>query len=361
VSRTRASMSKGGLVLACSHWARADVPWSDDETGEAAAVGNALHALCDAWIKVHTGTHAAMLRLEDAAARCDVSADSLPRLRLLWASALEWLTLHTRIGWQPERAYAWDFVDDAGRELPTSGHRDYSQARPSEWCGTADCVTWDDATLVVYDWKSGRADLATYDGQMAALAVAAARAHGAASVRVVLVRFRDDGEPPEVRERAFDSLDLESYADRFAEALDGAAYLTAEPKPGPHCDEMYCPARRACPASKALLASHPETAPLAEVLSTAIVTPEDAGRAYMLAARAEKLIKAMKERVKEVVQECGEAPTAPGKRLVLLSQSREYFSAERIDPLRREAIVGELRELGALRRSEWTEIREVKR
>lgn len=358
--RTRASASKGSLLLHCAHWARADAVWRDDEAGDAAAVGNAVHLLCEAWIRCHTGTHAAMIRPDDAAARCGVAPESVPRVRLLWASALDWLTTHARIGWQPERAFAWDWTTDTGRELETpGGHRDYSLATDTEITGTADCVTWDGDVLVVYDWKSGRAELDTYDGQMALLAVAAARAYGASKVRVVLVRFRDNG-PPEVRERTFDALDIEEYAGTFALMLTGAADGVALPSPGPHCSAMYCPAQASCPASRALLTSHEDTAPLAELLTTAITTPEEAGRAYLLAKRAKSLLKLIDDRVQEIAAQ-GDVPTSGGKVLRMFDRSREYFSAERIDPLRREAMVGELRELGALKASTWREAREVKK
>lgn len=351
-----ASASKGGLLLDCAYWARADVP-HHDEGSDATRVGNAVHALCEDAVRFGPES----LVAEGAAmVAAKVHGADAARVRAIWANAREYIAKHRRIGWRAEVALAWDVDTDAARELPSQGHRDYSAATATEIPGTADVITWDAETLVIYDWKTGRS-LDGYEGQMNTLALLGARAYGADRVRVVLVRFGEDPGDIEERSREVDALDLDALTVELSAQHAKARMLTAEPSPGPHCAAQYCPAMRACPATAALMRSNEATAPLAEVLSAAMQTPEDAGRVYLLTKRAKALLKMLDDRVKEIVIANGEAPTTPGKVLRASEQSREYFSADRIPPEKRDDVVNELRALGALKRSEWKEVREVKR
>lgn len=346
------SGSKLALLRHCQHYAAPDVSWDEDTTGDAARFGNAIHAMCEAYVRGQP------LALVDALATHGVAADDAQRAVKVWAVALDYLSTRKRVAWRPEVALAWDWTTDEARELPSSGHRDYSAATPTEVCLTVDVATMDGDCAVVYDWKTGSTPLVSYEAQAFAGGLAWARTTGAEKARAVFVHFGEDGFDERVWEHDFFA--LEQGAMDLSERLDVAWRGAAEPRPGAHCAELYCPALRTCPATRALLASNPDTAPLAEVITASIQTPEDAGRAYLASRRAKQVLKYVDERVKEIVASSGTVPTSNGKALRMIHKSREYFSAERIPPETRDEVVAGLREVGALKLSSWDEISEAK-
>jgi len=349
------SGSKLALLPDCRYFARPDVPWDEDETGEPARFGNAGHYLCEATVRGD------VLSVDAACDRAGVKdPEDRARLVRVWAVALDYITERKRLGWLPEMAIAWDWVEDTARTLDTTHHRDYSKATASEVCCTLDVATMDGDVAVVRDWKFGRSDLDGYAEQAKVQAIGLARVTGATIARAIFTKFDEEGAYERVWEWRT-PLALDAAAHDLSQWLTEAATGKPEPRPGRHCTEHYCPAFEACPATKALIASSPETAPLTEVLTTAIATPQDAARAYLASKRAKAFLKLVDDRVKEVVTANGGAiPSTYGKVLKMLPQSREYFSAERIDPEERDEVLQDLRGCGALKKSEWVEMREVK-
>lgn len=279
------------------------------------------------------------------------------RVERVWARTLDWLADNQRIGWCPEQAIAWDYTSDIARELPRASHRDYSSVTDAEVATTLDVATMDGDVAVAIDFKFGRSDLESYASQASFVALAWARTVGASKARSVFVRFDEEGH--EERVWSFDAMALDANAYELRASLETAMNAQPEPTPGPHCSDRYCGMRAICPATASIIRSNPDTAPLAELVATAITTPADAGRAYVQLRLVKDAVKVVEERIREVVEAQGSAPTSPGKVIRLTTTTRETFSQGRIPPERRDAVLADLRELGALTSSTSTYLREV--
>jgi hypothetical protein len=163
--------------------------------------------------------------------------------------------------WAVEVGLAWDWETDTGRELfRATDTRDYSSARPTELCGTADLLGLTSDAVVVMDLKTGWGRLAPPGEapQLLGYAVAAARAYGRDRAIVGWIRLRE--EQPYYEQATLDMLELDSAAARLRcilEAAQGAELLhqiepdATAPVVGDHC--RYCPAYRQCPANVGLL------------------------------------------------------------------------------------------------------------
>jgi hypothetical protein len=153
---------------------------------------------------------------------------------------------------RPEVAFAWDPAADAA-EILGGTDRDYSKGA-GRLCGTADLVLVSYAdkkptTVMVWDWKTG--DGSGAGPQLRALGLMAARAFGVDSATVAALEVRKSGVTEVAREE-LDAFALAGVAGELAEQI--AAIPTAEPAPGSHCGELYCPARLSCPLGTAATA-----------------------------------------------------------------------------------------------------------
>jgi hypothetical protein len=162
-------------------------------------------------------------------------------------------------GGSHEVALAWDYESDVGRVLSAAGHRDYSDAAPTEYVGTADYVGRDYDMPVVLDYKTGHRFLgpARQSRQLRMLALAASRIVGVDGARVAYCFLHDDGSYA-FSWATFDAFDLAEIAD---ELRDLAAVLVdaqtavdvhdaADFHEGEWCD--FCPAYNGCPAKMQL-------------------------------------------------------------------------------------------------------------
>lgn len=159
-------------------------------------------------------------------------------------------------GGDHELALAWDYVTDAARELPADGHRDYSDAEPTEFVGTADYVGRGASWVVVVDWKMGYRYLgpARESRQLRILALAAARLTGLDEVRAAYCFLKDDGSYA-LSWATFNAFDLAEIADELRELSETLDDQRAEGSPlslrqGEWCD--FCPAYNHCPAKMKL-------------------------------------------------------------------------------------------------------------
>ncbi len=238
----RFSLSKSPLLTVCGFAFRPEVTAPEAEPGPSAKIGTVAWARAVAFIegREDPGNDG----LTPAEAR---DADEY------YAAALRWLEGQRRDGWLCEVAVAWSPSRDEARILPKSKElRDYSDARGDEVCGSIDLIYVDgDGILNVVDGKTGVTPLAQYVAQVANLGMVAARAHNVRRVRIRLVKFKK-GEPHEEWSRELDGFSIDALAEELKERL--AAVATSEPKPGPHCSDMWCPARLACPAVPAAIA-----------------------------------------------------------------------------------------------------------
>lgn len=155
-----------------------------------------------------------------------------------------------------EVAFEWNPQAATACEVDTVGERGYPK-KPGRIYGTADLVAVDDDGVgYIYDWKTG--DASNAGPQLRFLALMLARTRFVSRVRVAALEVRD-GCVREVCVEELDELALASVAAELDEQLEAVA--TAEPNPGAHCGELYCPARATCPAGKAAMDGLvPETA-----------------------------------------------------------------------------------------------------
>lgn len=161
----------------------------------------------------------------------------------------------------PEVAFAYDVTTDSAAELKRGeNQRAVYEPREGVIYGTADVVGLTDEEALVFDYKTGRADLlpASELWQLRFYALAAARTYGRQRAKVAIIRVRDDGSPW-WEWATFEQDDLESIADelvmlvmRIKEAREHVVPQQAEATLGLHC--KYCPSRPYCPAQQGMAA-----------------------------------------------------------------------------------------------------------
>lgn len=239
----RPTASKVGLLPFCQWWARPEAEWTWT-TSAAADRGTRFHTAIARWI---------------ASDRTPFDVDE--DIREMFERAKEWIaSLGTDRGaLHVEVAYAWDPETDTAESLGSTD-RDYSRGK-GRFCGTADLVLLVVAdgkpiAAMVWDWKTGSGENA--GPQLRALGLMVARTHNVEQVTVAALEVRDSGVTEVAREE-LDGFALAMVAGELAEQI--AAIPTAEPQPGSHCGELYCPARLACPLGQTAIARVAEVIP----------------------------------------------------------------------------------------------------
>jgi hypothetical protein len=224
------------------HCAASEVLPHFQSTSEVGKNGTTVHRFIETARKDGREVALAQVAEDDAHAFCEaVPLDQLPA------------------GGTHELALAWDHEADTARALPSVGHRDYGDAKPSEFVGTADYVGRDGAAVVVLDWKTGHKYLgpAHESRQLRMLALAAARLEEVDEARVGYCFLREDGTYS-FSWASFDAFDLAEIADELRDlvsTLDDAQTAADVRDPadfheGEWCD--YCPAFNSCPAKMQL-------------------------------------------------------------------------------------------------------------
>lgn len=344
--------SKCALAFKCSFWMRDDVPVVDSFPGQAALEGTVLHSLIEANIRGVDGVDPMQHLLGDV--------ESYQRVEKKYRQWIAWAQKERRVGWRPEVALAYDVQSDSARELDAQHHRDYSDAKPGEVCMQLDLVYMGEDAEGPYacidDWKSG-ADSAYAAAQLGVGALAWCRLVGVDRARVRAVYIGEDAVEP--KEAWLDVMNLDLVR---AELVRVFRSPDTEPRPGPHCSTLYCPARTACPATiddAAAIARVP-VADMRTLIATSINTPEQAAHAHVRLRVIEDAVDAIKAQIREIVRAQGEVPLGNGKALKLVKVVTENFSKARIPPERADEVLRELRELGALASHERTHMKEVK-
>jgi hypothetical protein len=279
----RVTASKTGLLEHCQHFARPEAEWSDT-TSAAADRGTRFHRE----IAEYVSTGQVPLAVDE---------DIAP----LFASAVAWVDAFGREKLASEVAFAWSATTDTAERIPAV-ERDY-QAGAGRLCGTADIVAVSRFTKAGYvgDWKTG--DGSQSGPQLRALALMLARAEGLDMVTVEALEVDASG----VRHVCTETLDafaLAAVAGELAEGL--AAIPTAEPRPGPHCGDLYCPARATCPAVRERLADIiPAAALVRHQWGLTISGPDHAAWLYNQAKAVEAAAKLVKDAVRAFLPEGG--------------------------------------------------------
>lgn len=286
--RLKPTASKTALLSACQYWARPDVECVET-TSEAAERGTRFHEAIARYVNYD------FYMIEH------VDEDIAPE----YHAAVAWL--YGRSMLDAEVAYGWDPKTDTAKVL--GGNRNYAKGN-GLFCGTADLVGYDERSkcLRVYDWKTG--DGSHAGPQLRSLALLAARAFQAEgreveSVYVSALEVRADG----VTERCAEELDafaLSVHAGELAEVLERVP--NAEPNPGSHCKDLYCPARAACPVSREGVAQAIALIPEGGLvrakdwrITDPIETPEQAALALDVLRLAEEVIELKKKEIKALV------------------------------------------------------------
>jgi len=187
--------------------------------------------------------------------------------------------------WHVEVGYAYDLR--AGEVRGPYKREPGQTGNAWEVCGSSDFVFRRiDGKLVIRDWKpddgkTARTSDPSTHHQLWFLALCASRVHGfGAGVVVELGFYSERGIWIEQTEITHDELvDFESNLLSLGPLLE--AY--PQPRPGWHCDGLYCPARESnCSAARALAERTVDVVqPLpAELLRRAATTPEEAAQQY---------------------------------------------------------------------------------
>lgn len=225
----RVSASKAGLLAQCAYAFREGTPWLE-ERGRAAVMGDDFHQRIAGTVDAQVPTVLKPITTKWLRERLD--------------HAQAWIAENQVAGWRAEVAYGYDPQTGEGRILGYNIGREYEKhgKKPYEIAGSADIAVVSGETVIVYDWKTGRAVTDAVWPQMEWLCLMAARATGAWDAKAVVLHATDYGVVESVR--AFTDVDLWGVAERMR--VDVGAIEDAWPTPGLHCDACYCPARNAC-------------------------------------------------------------------------------------------------------------------
>ncbi|NTX08960.1 DUF2800 domain-containing protein [Myxococcus sp. CA040A] len=153
-----------------------------------------------------------------------------------------------------EVAFLYDVREDTARELGRGMGRAYPPHEAWQVPGTADVVGLTADSVIIIDYKTGWAPVApaASNVQLAAYALAAARAYNRTRATVAICRLHDGDVWWDKAD--LDELDLEAAAARFRDVLvradEESASVAAGNAPrtveGAHC--QFCPAFASCPA-----------------------------------------------------------------------------------------------------------------
>ena len=235
--------SKAGLLRKCQYWAKHGVQQDHREESEAATLGTSVHKAIDEYIS--TG-----LIYTPIGSEVDV----------LFGHARAWIDEHQEYcmhGFLSEVAYAWDPAFNRAMKIIGQGQRFYADKEvwqeilrnpgmsPHTVPMTIDlmCENYD-GSISIYDWCTGRTDK-TAQLQINALAVW--YTHRPTEVRCHALRLTEDGCVQEDL-GVYDEWDIEQLAKEYSDLI--YASIGAEPSPGMHCTELYCPAKNACPVTQ---------------------------------------------------------------------------------------------------------------
>lgn len=312
----RATASKVALLQECGFWASDRAVWPQVPAGPAADRGNRFHGAIARYVA--SGERESV---ED-----DIAAE--------YDHACRWVDEYGRQFLRAEVAMAWWHDRDEAKILEGVAERRYSSKEPGALYGTADLVSITGRVGYVADWKTG--DGSGAGPQLRTLAVMLARALDLESVTVCALEVTASGVV-EVARETLETFDLGVHAGELAEAI--ASVPTAEPRPGAHCGDLYCPARTTCPAGQAAIAELvPADSLVRHKLTTAIASPEHAVWMLDRIRLVEAACKSIKDAIKAAVPDDG-WPLADGS--VLRESTREM---PRFDRHKATAL---LRQLGA--------------
>jgi hypothetical protein len=231
------------------------------------------------------------------------------------------------LGTLAEQAFLYDIRACSSRQVPMEHIRERKPRRAAEIAVIIDLIYYDaDGVPHVRDWKTGwraAAEPAADSTQLRLCGLAAARAFGWPRVVVEMAHVSEDGV--EIDPFEMSAFDLDAEAGALLAMLDEMRQ-PQQPRPGPHCNSMYCPIVASCPSTKAALAQV-DPAPLALPLSVEITSAEHCASVRQRRKAVEAALERIKEAEHAYVLAHGPVEVAPG----VLYGARERLGRETID------------------------------
>lgn len=264
--RHRLSASKVALASRCLHWTRPDVPDSVDRDTPGRRIGSAFHEIAEK----HPDAD-----IDAVVAKWAIRPSEREHVEALFEAWVEWWPGYagSRIV-EREAGFAWDTATGKARRLPKREHRDYSECSWSEVPMTADALLVEGPDVEVLDLKTTYKDVSAEEhAQLEVNALAVASLLGVDQVTVTIANVGADGV--RTNSAIVSDFDFDAIAGRLARLVD--AIPTAQPRPGPHCAEHWCPALGTCPATRVSTESLVRARPdLAAIVARGIQSHEEA-------------------------------------------------------------------------------------
>lgn len=302
----RVSGSTVGLLRECAAFARDDAPVPPAEPSNPDADrGQSGHAIFQA-------------HFDRQMPIADLSPflDGLPKgrqeyLRETYARFIEHPISRARF--RSEKAFAYSVRDDSSRPIAPPSHRAYAGLiDPShEIASTLDLVEYDPRTRRVHegDLKFGPGVGELSDAQVRFNGMSAARAYDADAAVVTIIHVTPDGV--EAKQWEMSRADLDDVSANIRKLAKKIP--KAEPKPGLHCRQLFCPIRGVCGAS---LAVHTSLARDLVLRDFEPQTPEDWERALHVLQVAPEVLKWFEAAVyAQLARMPGQAVTLPDGRV----------------------------------------------
>jgi hypothetical protein len=240
-----------------------------------------------------------------------------------WSHAEEIIKAHPLA--RAEIAYAYDPVTNTARKLGEDIGRAYEEhgLLPHEVPGTADVVWLEpdedtqrrDDIVVVHDWKvvfgsGAHVPPPELNYQLHTLALCAMLVSGTKRARVQVCILDEHGNS---YVRAHNLTRFEAMVAMKRVLKAAASGVSAEPNPGKHCIDHYCPMLALCPAVQSLVDETYQLAPDAPMTKMPIVVDpkkitSDAHAAYLVtvAGQVAAVANTIREACKEYVRRKGE-------------------------------------------------------
>lgn len=291
----RWSGSKLPLLRACGYSARPDVAVPPDVQSEPARRGVARHLAFEHWI---SGGVTSDPEGCDWAAPPSVVRETF--LRSVFDLGLGDVEVEIPI--------VLDVETGRSRRSPHKRTSDDPEAQPTEIRLIADALS----TSVVVDWKTGRHRPEAVS-QLDGLVLAARAARG------ILAYVDDYGSITHTVERTYDEIDHAATLAWMRGILERER--TAEPIPGPHCRDLYCPLLGLCPATAPTLA-----AAGVPPVTLAPETPEEARALFLAREVARGWYTRADDALRAYVDQRGEVPLGDGRAYGVSTSTRETIT-----------------------------------
>lgn len=347
------SASKRALLDHCQFPFRIDTD-APFVQSKAACTGTALHARIEAFIEGH----------DIPSTPEDVDPATLDQMFshwLVWWSSWEYRSLP----WTAEVAFAFSNWTAQSRLLPSHGHRDYSDAKEDEICGTADLVADTDNAVFLVDWKSHNSgnqwDTMDARPQLTTLATMAARTYGKSRAKVFVVHITKNGVTVDTFDLNEDELGTEAAS--LCVLLDNETIPV--PTPGYHCSQLRCPFLTSCPAFVETAAQVTPSDALCSLASDNLATSEKIANAWSQFQMLKKGVEQIENKIKERVEALGGVKLTNGNWLRMNPQSRDNLSAASIKRTfgeeKAKPLLESLSAAGAIETSHFKVLRETKK